>query len=96
MMTAMYRAVGIYSINTILKCYAISTHLVGQCVADDPIDERYRRILPERLWCDGEPYEVRQRCAEEMMDTARAAKLSGVNVIVSPPAQSGKIYISSR
>jgi sugar phosphate isomerase/epimerase len=64
-----------------LKCFAISTHLVGQCVADDPIDERHRRILPERLWGDGEPEGVRQRCAQEMMDTARAAKLFGVNVI---------------
>ena len=25
-----------------LKCFAISTHLVGQCVADDPIDERHK------------------------------------------------------
>ena len=64
-----------------LKCFAISTHLVGQCVADDPIDERHRRILPERLWGDGEPEGVRQRCAEEMMDTARAAKLFGVSVV---------------
>ena len=64
-----------------LKCFALSTHLVGQCVADDPIDERHRRILPERLWGDGEPEGVRQRCAEEMMDTARAAKLFGVNVV---------------
>jgi sugar phosphate isomerase/epimerase len=64
-----------------LKCFAISTHLVGQCVADDPIDERHRRILPDRLWGDGEPEGVRQRCAEEMMDTARAAKLFGVNVV---------------
>jgi len=64
-----------------LKCFAISTHLVGQCVADDPIDERHQRILPERLWGDGEPEGVRQRCAEEMMDTARAAKLFGVNVV---------------
>jgi len=64
-----------------LKCFAISTHLVGQCVADNPIDERHQRILPERLWGDGEPEGVRQRCAEEMMDTARAAKLFGVNVV---------------
>jgi sugar phosphate isomerase/epimerase len=64
-----------------LKCFAISTHLVGQCVADDPIDERHRRILPDRLWGNGEPEGVRQRCAEEMMDTARAAKLFGVNVV---------------
>lgn len=64
-----------------LKCFAISTHLVGQCVADDPIDERHQRILPERLWGDGEPEGVRQRCAQEMMDTAKAAKLFGVNIV---------------
>jgi len=64
-----------------LKCFAISTHLVGQCVADDPIDERHQRILPERLWGNGEPEGVRQRCAQEMMDTAKAAKLFGVNVV---------------
>ena len=64
-----------------LKCYAISTHLVGQCVADDPIDERHKSILPERLWGDGDPEGVRQRCAEEVKDTARAAKLFGVDVV---------------
>ena len=64
-----------------LKCFAISTHLVGQCVADDPIDERHQRILPERLWGDGEPEGVRQRCAQEMMDTAKAAKLFDVNIV---------------
>ncbi|MEA2379369.1 MAG: hypothetical protein QOD13_3276, partial [Thermoleophilaceae bacterium] len=32
-----------------LDCHAISTHLVGQAVCD-PIDERHRAILPERVW----------------------------------------------
>jgi sugar phosphate isomerase/epimerase len=64
-----------------LQCFAISTHLVGQCVADDPIDERHQSILPERLWGDGDPEGVRQRCAEELKDTARAAKLFGVDVV---------------
>jgi len=64
-----------------LKCFAISTHLVGQCVADDPIDERHKRILPERLWGDGDPEGVRQRCAEELKDTARAAKRFGVGIV---------------
>ena len=64
-----------------LKCFAISSHLVGQCVADDPIDVRHQRILPPRLWGDGDPEGVRQRCAEEMKNTARAAKLFGVNVV---------------
>lgn len=64
-----------------LKCFAISTHLVGQCVCDDPIDERHSRILPPRLWGDGDAEGVRQRCAQEMKDTARAAKKFGVKTV---------------
>lgn len=64
-----------------LKCFAISTHLVGQCVADAIIDERHRSILPPRLWGDGDPEGVRRRCAEEVGKTAHAAKLMGVNVV---------------
>lgn len=64
-----------------LKCFAISTHLVGQCVADAMIDERHKSILPARLWGDGEPDGVRQRCAEEVKLTAQAAKMMGVSVV---------------
>lgn len=64
-----------------LGCWAISTHLVGQCVADDPIDQRHRRVLPDRLWGDGDPEGVRQRCAREVADTAIAAKRFGVGVV---------------
>lgn len=64
-----------------LTCFAISTHLVGQCVADALIDERHRSILPDRLWGDGDPEGVRQRAAQEVKDTARAARLMGVNVV---------------
>jgi len=64
-----------------LKCFAISTHLVGQCVADDPIDERHRGVLPDRLWGDGDPEGVRRRCAQEVMNTAVAAKKFGVKVV---------------
>ncbi len=64
-----------------LKCFAISTHLVGQCVADAAIDERHKSILPPRLWGDGDPEGVRRRCAEEVGKTAHAAKLMGVNVV---------------
>jgi sugar phosphate isomerase/epimerase len=64
-----------------LACFAISNHLVGQCVADALIDQRHRAILPDRLWGDGEPEGVRQRCAEEIKNTARAAKLMGVDVV---------------
>jgi len=63
-----------------LGFWAISNHLVGQCVCD-PIDERHSRILPPRLYGDGDPEGVRQRCAQEMIDTGKAAKLFGVDVV---------------
>ena len=63
-----------------LKCFAISSHLVGQCVCDQ-IDHRHKAILPPRIWGDGDPEGVRQRAAEEMKNTARAARLFGVNIV---------------
>jgi sugar phosphate isomerase/epimerase len=56
-----------------LGAFAISNHLVGQAVCD-PIDERHRAILPERVWGDGDPEGVRRRASLEMQDTARAAR----------------------
>ena len=56
-----------------LKCFAISTHLVGQAVCD-LIDERHKAILPADVWGDGKPEGVRQRAAEKMKATARAAR----------------------
>jgi sugar phosphate isomerase/epimerase len=64
-----------------LKSWAISNHLVGQCVCDDPIDARHKSILPPRLWGDGDPEGVRRRAAQELADTARAAKAFGVPVV---------------
>ena len=64
-----------------LGCYAISTHLVGQCVCDDPIDDRHKGIVPARIWGDGDPEGVRRRAAEEVKNTARAAAKFGVEVI---------------
>lgn len=64
-----------------LKCYAISNHLVGQCVSDAIIDERHKSILPSRLWGDGDPEGVRQRAGQEIANTALAAKLMGVDVV---------------
>jgi sugar phosphate isomerase/epimerase len=63
-----------------LKCFAIGSHLVGQCICD-PIDQRHKSVLPARLWGDGDPEGVRQRCAEEMKNTARAARKLGVDVV---------------
>lgn len=63
-----------------LDVWAISSHLVGQAVCDN-IDERHESILPEHVWGDGEPEGVRQRAADEMKATARAASNLGVGVV---------------
>jgi sugar phosphate isomerase/epimerase len=63
-----------------LECHAVGNHLVGQAVYF-PIDERHRATLPPHVWGDGDPEGVRQRAAEEMMNTARAASRLGVNVV---------------
>lgn len=63
-----------------LSLYSISNHLAGQAVCDR-IDERHQSILPPHVWGDGDPEGVRQRAAEEMKNTARAAKRLGVSVV---------------
>ncbi|MFW6387794.1 MAG: sugar phosphate isomerase/epimerase family protein [bacterium] len=63
-----------------LKLYCIGNHLCGQAVCDR-IDERHKATLPEHVWGDGEPEGVRRRAAEEMMDTARAARKAGLTVV---------------
>ncbi|MFC4640294.1 sugar phosphate isomerase/epimerase family protein [Deinococcus hohokamensis] len=63
-----------------LTCFALSNHLVGQAVCD-PIDTRHRAIVPPHVWGDGDPEGVRRRAAQEMMDTARAARKFGVDVV---------------
>ena len=69
-----------------LVCYAISSHLVGQCVCDN-IDERHKAILSEEIWGDGDPEGVRQRAAQELIDTAKAARKF---------TDAGKNYMASR
>ena len=63
-----------------LKCWAISNHLVGQAVCD-PIDDRHKGIVPPHVWGDGDPEGVRQRAAQEIANTARAAAKFGVKVV---------------
>ena len=65
-----------------LQVWAISTHLVGQAVCDDPIDVRHQGILPSRIWGSGDPEQVRRAAAEELKDTARAARLLGVDTVI--------------
>jgi sugar phosphate isomerase/epimerase len=57
-----------------LTSYAVSAHLVGQAVCD-LIDERHKAILPPEIYGDGDPEAVRQRAAERIKETAKAAKL---------------------
>ncbi len=63
-----------------LGLWAVSNHLVGQAVCDR-IDARHASILPPRVWGDGDPEGVRQRAADEMKRTARAAARLGVGVV---------------
>jgi len=64
-----------------LQCFAISNHLVGQCISEAIIDDRHKSILPSRLWGDGKAEGVKQRCADEMKNAARAAQKMGVKVV---------------
>jgi sugar phosphate isomerase/epimerase len=63
-----------------LQCLAISNHLVGQAVCDN-IDERHKGIVPPHVWGDGDAEGVRQRAADEMKNTARAAAAFGVQQV---------------
>ncbi|WP_218220993.1 sugar phosphate isomerase/epimerase [Nesterenkonia sp. Act20] len=64
-----------------LKVWAISNHLTGQAVCDDPIDQRHQDILSEKVWGDGDPEGVRHRAAEALKNTARLAARLGVKTV---------------
>ncbi len=63
-----------------LKVFAISNHLVGQCICDN-IDARHKAILGPEIWGDGKPEGVRQRAAQQMIDAGKAARKLGVGVV---------------
>ncbi|MEN6577850.1 MAG: sugar phosphate isomerase/epimerase [Phycisphaerales bacterium] len=63
-----------------LKVFAISNHLVGQCICDN-IDARHKAIVGPDIWGDGKPEGVRERAAQNMIDAAKAAKKLGVGVV---------------
>jgi sugar phosphate isomerase/epimerase len=60
-----------------LRCWAVGAHLVGQALCDR-IDRRHQETLPPEIWGDGDPQGVRERAAERMKDTARAAAACGI------------------
>ena len=79
-----------------LSCYAISSHLVGQCICDN-IDERHQAILTPELWGDGDPEGVRQRAAQELADTAKAARKfidAGATYMSGRATGSGKVVVN--
>jgi sugar phosphate isomerase/epimerase len=64
-----------------LELSGLNDSLAGQCVCDDPIDERHRAILTPALWGDGSPEGVRRRSAEHLTRAAAAARSMGVDVV---------------
>ncbi len=63
-----------------LTILALACHRVSTAVCD-PIDERHQKLLPDYVWGDGDPSGVRQRAAEEVIATVRAAERLGVGVV---------------
>lgn len=64
-----------------LTLHTLSTHCVGQCVCD-PVDERHKPIVPAYIWGDGDPEGVRRRAADELVRTAEAASMLGIDTVV--------------
>jgi sugar phosphate isomerase/epimerase len=65
-----------------LKVFAISNHLKGQAVCDNPIDFRHKDMVSAKVWGDGDGEGVRQRAAEELKKTAITARKLGVDTVV--------------
>ncbi|MEU4896425.1 sugar phosphate isomerase/epimerase family protein [Streptomyces sp. NPDC044780] len=65
-----------------LRVWAISHHLGGQAVCDDPIDFRHQAILRPSVWGDGDEEGVRRRAAEDMKRAARVARRLGADTVV--------------
>jgi len=63
-----------------LQVPVLSNHRTGQAVCD-PIDVRHKGLLPDYVWGDGKPTGVRQRAAEEMAATFRAAQRLGATIV---------------
>lgn len=61
-----------------LECWAISSHLTGQCVGD-VWDPRLDNFAPAEI--SGKPEAIRQWAIQEMKDTAKAAEKMGVSVV---------------
>ena len=79
-----------------LQVFSISNHLVGPGHFG-PVDLRHKAILPAHVWGDGDPAGVSARAAEEMKNTARAAKKLGLKSSTAlRDRASGTCFIRSR
>lgn len=65
-------------VNYGLECYAISAHLVGQCVGSE-WDKRLNAFAPAKY--SNNPGSIRSWAIEEMKTTAVAARKLGVNIV---------------
>lgn len=61
-----------------LKCDALGSHLIGQCVGDYN-DPRLNNFAPEEYW--DKPEDIRKWAIQEMKNVAVAAKKMGANVV---------------
>ena len=81
-----------------LQVCAISNHLKGQAVCDDPIDERHRGILPARIWGDGDAggRAAAGRRGDEDDRPGRARSSASTPSSASPARRSGSTSRCSR
>jgi sugar phosphate isomerase/epimerase len=77
-----------------LEVFAISNHLAGQAVCDDPIDARHRDMLLPSIWGDGDAEGVRQRAAQALKDTAVVAAKLGVDTVVGFTGSAAWKYVA--
>lgn len=63
-----------------LQTLVLSNHRVSTAVCDR-IDDRYRNLLPDYVWGDGDPEGIATRASEEMLATIQAAQKLGVTVL---------------
>lgn len=61
-----------------LRCWAIGSHIIGQCVGDD-IDPRHDAFAPPKL--AGKPEEIHKWAVDTMMQVPPAAKNLGIDVV---------------
>ncbi len=77
-----------------LQSLVLSNHRTSTAVCDR-IDERYKILLPDYVWGDGDQSGVRQRAEEEMIATVQAAQKLGVNVLTGFTGSSIWSYVNS-